>query len=145
MKIDPKLQAQVWQRVQGEQPRPSDQQMALLEAETAAQLQALMAYYPGKRQILQKMLTQCQDHLACLRGVEYLRRGLGQEMPAVKPRLKDEAAVVRKCYVNCLNLANLYEQNRSDPEYGLVYGEMARVKGQQCMQLLMLLGQNRKK
>ena len=145
MKIDPKLQAQVWQRVQGEQARPSDQQMALLEAETAAQLQALMAYYPGKRQILQKMLTQCQDHLACLRGVEYLRRGLGQEMPAVKPRLKDEAAVVRKCYVNCLNLANLYEQNRSDPEYGVVYGEMARVKGQQCMQLLMLLGQNRKK
>jgi hypothetical protein len=145
VKIDPKLQAQVWQRVQGEQPRPSDQQMALLEAETAAQLQALMAYYPGKRQILQKMLTQCQDHLACLRGVEYLRRGLGQEMPAVKPRLKDEAAVVRKCYVNCLNLANLYEQNRSDPEYGVVYGEMARVKGQQCMQLLMLLGQNRKK
>jgi hypothetical protein len=145
VKIDPKLQAQVWQRVQGEQPRPGDQQMALLEAETAAQIQALMAYYPGKRQILQKMLTQCQDHLACLRGVEYLRRGLGQEMPAVKPRLKDEAAVVRKCYVNCLNLANLYEQNRSDPEYGLVYGEMARVKGQQCMQLLMLLGQNRKK
>ena len=145
MKIDPKLQTQVWQRVQGEQPRPSDQQMALLEAETAAQIQALMAYYPGKRQLLQKMLTQCQDHLACLRGVEYLRRGLGQEMPAVKPRLKDEAAVVRKCYVNCLNLANLYEQNRSDPEYGLVYGEMARVKGQQCMQLLMLLGQNRKK
>ena len=145
MKIDPKMQALVWQRVQGEQPRPGDQQMALLEAETAAQIQALMAYYPGKRQLLQQMLTQCQDHLTCLRGVEYLRRGLGQEMPAVKPRLKDEAAVVRKCYVNCLNLANLYEQNRSDPEYGVVYGEMARVKGQQCMQLLMLLGQKRKK
>lgn len=145
MKIDPKLQAQVWQRVQGEQPRPSDQQMALLEAETAAQIQALMAYYPGKRQLLQQMLTQCQDHLACLRGVEYLRRGLRQELPAVKLRQKDEAAVVRKCYVNCLSLANLYEQNRSDPEYGVVYGEMARVKGQQCMQLLIFLGQNRKR
>lgn len=144
VKIDPKLQSQVWQRVQGEQAGPNEQRLSLLEAETAAQFQALMAYYPGKRQLLQQMLSQCQNHLACLQGVEYLRRGLRQSLPAVKPRLKDEAAIARKCYVNCLNLANLYEQNRNDPEYGVVYGELAHAKRQHCMQLLILMGQNRK-
>lgn len=145
VKIDPKLQSQVWQRVQGEQTGPNEQRIALLEVETAAQLQALMVYYPGKRQLLQQMLSQCQNHLACLQGVEYLRRGLRQSMPSVKSRLSDEAAIVRKCYVNCLTLANLYEQNGSDPEYGVVYREMAHAKRQHCMQLLMLLGRNRKK
>ncbi len=141
VKIDPKLQSQVWQRVQGEQQNPSEQRFRLLEGEIAAQIQALMAYFPAKRPLLRQMHGEVMGNIACLQGMEVLRRGQKGPVTQGKAGGKDAAAAVRRCYVNCLNLANAYDQARSDPEYGAVFGELAQVKRRHCRALLSLLGE----
>ena len=141
MKIDAKMQAQVWQRVQGEPVTVPEQRLLLLEMETAVQIQALMGYFPGKRQVLQGLLGQTQQHIACLQGIWYLRQGGSPSLQPGKLRERDGAAILRKCYVNCVSLVNFYGQKENDPEYGIVFGLLGEEKGRQGMALLQLLGQ----
>ncbi len=141
VKIDPKIQSQVWQRVQGEKAQAVTlERLLLLEAETAAQLQILQRHFPGNRAALQKMLAQTQSHIACLQGQHLLRKGSRCQRPTVKPGHNDPTALTRRCYVNCLNLANFYDNNRDDPEYGTVYADLAQEKRRHCTQLLTILG-----
>ena len=144
-KLDPKQQERVWQRVRGEQPAPPQEQMLMsIEAETIAQLQALIKYYPGKAQELRKILTQTQDHLACLQGMCLLRQGIKPPRPTGRARNTDPIALARKCYVNCIDLATKYTTGAEDPECGLVYAELAQSKRRHCTQLLSLLGSRNK-
>ena len=140
-KIDPQAQQRVWQRVRGEQPAaPQEQLLMVMEAEILAQLQALIRYFPGKAPELRSIQTQTQEHLACLQGMSLLRRGIKPHKSTGKAGNADPTALVRKCYVNCVNLAKNYEAASDDPEYGIAYAQMAAAKRRHCTQLLSLLG-----
>ena len=140
-KIDPQAQQRVWQRVRGEQPAaPQEQLLMVMEAEIFAQLQALIRYFPGKAPELRSIQAQTQEHLACLQGMSLLRRGIKPHKPTGKAGNADPTALVRKCYVNCINLAKNYEAASDDPEYGIAYAQMAATKRRHCTQLLSLLG-----
>ena len=140
-KIDPQAQQRVWQRVRGEHPdAPQEQRLMVMEAEILAQLQALIRYFPGKAPELRSIQTQTQEHLACLQGMSLLRRGIKPHKPTGKAGNTDPTALVRKCYVNCINLAKNYEAASDDPEYGIAYAQMATTKRRHCTQLLSLLG-----
>lgn len=142
--LDPKTQERVWQRVRGEEPAAVPAlSLMTTEAEVAAQLQLLMRNFPGKRKLLQTMLSQTRNHLTCLQGMCLLRQGKKPPRPAVRPRSTDTTALVRKCYVNCMNLAAKYDAGSADPEYGIVYAEMSHTKRRHCAQLLSLLGDHK--
>ena len=143
-KIDRSTAEQVWQRVRGEHAQPlQEQTLMAMEAEVAAQLQLLVRHFPGKAQMLRPMLQSTRQHLACLQGLHLLRRGSKAPIPTVKLHNRDLLALLRKCYVNCLNLATKYEAAAGDTEYGIVFAEMAQTKRHHCTLLLSLLG-NRK-
>ena len=143
-KIDRSTAEQVWQRVRGEQPQTlQESSLIALEAEVAAQLQLLTRHFPGNAQLLRAMLQATRQNIACLQGLQLLRRGSKAPIPALKPQNRDLLALIRKCYVNCLNLAGKYEAATGDAEYGIVFAEMAQTKRHHCAQLLSLLG-NRK-
>ena len=112
----------------------------LVREMTLAQLQALIRYFPGKAPELRSIQTQTQEHLACLQGMSLLRRGIKPHKPTGKAGNADPTALVRKCYVNCINLAKNYEAASDDPEYGIAYAQMAAAKRRHCTQLLSLLG-----
>ncbi|MBE6976377.1 MAG: hypothetical protein E7439_04185 [Ruminococcaceae bacterium] len=140
-RIDPHTQQRVWQRVRGEQPDAiQEQPLIAAEAEIAAQLQTLIRYFPGNSRMLKAMLTQTRHHLACLRGMHLLRQGINLPKSTGIHRNSDPTALVRKCYVNCLNLCARYAALSNDPEYGIVYAEMAATTRHHCAQLLTLLG-----
>ena len=137
--IDQDLQARVWSRVNGRTEQPPLPEMpgrfSELTGELAASYRYLGQKIPACRD-LEGKLKQNQSQifsLQALRGIRETRKGYNQ------PRGNSAAVLDRCCHLE-RRLADGLEKCRSDPEWGEVFGLLARQARQRCLAVLALRG-----
>ena len=145
--IDPKMAAQVWQRVR---PTPEDAPLppeaGLLELiarewEAAGTYLQLSRRYTGNvHQQFHKLFLREQAHTACLKGIYTLITGKKPTV-APAPHLTGQTPnYLRKCYGEAMHQLHQYEKRTDDPEYGHVFARIAQQEREHCMALLGLIG-----
>ena len=135
---DGQMAQRVWQRVRGaEEPILS---LLTLESQAAAAYGQLARRLPKHRKQFERMLQQTQYHIKCLRGMGYLTSGVRPARLPLKPRQETTAGLLRTCYLHSLKAAEGYAQHQDNPEYGIVFAQLAQEKRQHCALLLALLG-----
>ena len=104
--------------------------------------QALADYTKLQRQFPEmKLLAQdIRQHLACLRGIKFLKDGQRPAPVTAKTREEPLDTTLRRCYAGSLKAAGEYAALSEDPEYGCVYTQLADAKRRHCRFLLELLG-----
>ena len=141
--IDPKIAAEVWQRVQGEAPIPksrNSQAMLLREHTLFGAYTRLARQLPEYGGLLSRMAEQTRQDMACLRGVGILNEKPMGILPTVKPVLEPPELTLKKCYANVLQMTAAYDDMSADREYGCVYEFLASRKREHCCKILQLLG-----
>lgn len=137
-KYDPRMAQRVWNRVwaEPEQQRQESGGFLLMEA------QALADYTKQQRQFpeMKELAEDIRRHIACLRGIRYLKEGRRPEPIAVKARDELADTALRRCYVQSLKGAAVYAAQAEDPEYGCIYAQLADTKHRHCRILLEILG-----
>ena len=149
-KIDGAKVARVWQRVKTEQPeQPVQDGLPELIAGTwtaAAVYARLAKKMTGKATAtLQKMAQQEEQTCACLKGIYTLTKGKPPEVRAVLPGETEPLFALRRCYGQTLQRASRYREQSSDPEYGQVFGALEKQAQEQCLQILELVGNLKKR
>lgn len=142
-KIDPKVAAAVWQRVQGETeiPKRRHLQGLMLQENTAfSAYQRLARQLPEHSPVLTRMAEQTRQDMACLRGIAFLQEQPINTLLPVKPVLEPAALTLRKCYGSALSMAAAYDDLSADREYGCAYEELAQRKREHSCKILGLLG-----
>ena len=143
--IDPAKEAQVWQRVRGQQP-PEDpreglQELIAREWEVAGACLQLSRRFNGKQStLLRQLFEKEQAHGACLKGIYTLITGQ-------RPHVRSNATAsgfpeteLRRCYGKQMQNLAEYERRSSHPEYGHVFQDLARQEREHCHLLLEILG-----
>lgn len=141
--IDPKIAAEVWQRVQGEAPLPkgrSSQAMLLREYTLYGAYTRLARQLPEHSRVLNQMAEQVRQDMACLRGIGILNEKPQVTLPAVTPVLEPAELTLKKCYGNALQMAAAYDDMSADREYSYAYEFLASRKREHCCKILQLLG-----
>ena len=142
-KMDPQVAARVWQRVRGtgkSEETVGIQTMVAWEKETEAVLLWLSKRLPEKGYALQQMISDTRRHIACLQGIRQLSGEKPGGYTAGKLPSNDPAALLRRCYGQCLRVGAHYAQRAEDAQYGGVFGDMARTKRRHCALILEILG-----
>ena len=142
-RIDPKMEAEVWQRVQGDvavAKSKSSQAMLLREHGLWSAYSRLVKQLPEQSGMLKRMAEQSRQDMACLRGIGLLNDKPSGVLPAAKPVLEPPEVTLRRCYGNALQMGAIYDDMSADREYGCAYGFLASRKREQCCQILQLLG-----
>ncbi len=141
---DPKVAAQVWDRVKGANPAGDSQAiLKLIEEELldAATYQKLSRHLPPPQAAVARQLAQQeQAHAVCLKGIYTMLSG---EKPALSPpSVTDDppGIVLRRCYGREMRCLAQYEARRGDPLYGHVFRKLAQEEQAHCHRLLELLG-----
>lgn len=143
-RIDPAKAAAVWQRVHiTGQPRQDVQSLLTLiqdEVTDGIIYLQLSRQLTSHQALLRQMFQQEQSHAACLKGIYTLITG--QRPVLHSPKLTPEApeASLRRCYGREMHCLAQYEARSSDPEYGMVFSQLARQEQEHCRYLLELLG-----
>ena len=143
--FDQKRAAQIWQRVQGEQPqtRPEEGLLELIarETEDAAIYLSLARSVQGRAVgILRKLYEQEQTHAACLKGIYTLITGKRANVAIPKLTPDTPENILRRCYGREMRCLARYEQRVNDPEYGQVFLRLAEQERDHCKMILELLG-----
>ena len=145
--MDPQREAQVWQRVRGENSPPAappEAELLRLMMEkwsNAATYQQLARQFSGRdAATLQRLSREEMAHVNCLRGDYTLITG--NKPPIQKPAVPKETAAIalRKCYGREIRTLSEYERRSGDPEYGAVYRKLAQQEQEHGRILLELIG-----
>lgn len=146
---DPEKTARVFQRVRGEVPTPpaAPQDVRALPALIAGELSAAAAYrqlalqFTGEdAALLRKMSRQEQSHAACLKGLYTMLTGKHSTFRGDAPDRRNPEAVLRHCYLGELRSVAEYTSRQEDPEYGMVFAQLAQEEREHCRNVLSLLG-----
>ena len=141
---DPKVAAQVWDRVQNANPSGDSQAiLKLIEEELldAATYQKLARRLPPPQAAIARQLSQQeQTHAICLKGIYTMLSG---EKPTLSPpAVTDDppGITLRRCYGREMRCLAQYEARRGDPLYGHIFRRLAQEEQSHCHRLLELLG-----
>ena len=142
--IDPKKAAQVWQRVQSQNPTVPDQATLLTlivqEQEDAAAYLHLSRQFEGKdAATLRQIAYQEQSHAACLRGIYALQTGKKPELHTPPVPRENRKVLLRRCYSREMQSLAQYKARSNDPEYGHIFTRLAFQEQEHCHTLLLLL------
>ena len=135
---DSKMAQRVWQRVKGT--RESVGALMAAESQCVGICRALARQMPEKSGQIKALEEQCQQHIRCLKGIEYLVSGShGGHLP-LKPRQETRAGLLRAGYLQCIKAAREYRRWAEDEEYGLCFQLLADQKQRQSLTFLEILG-----
>lgn len=141
--IDAIKAAQVWQRVQGQQPDPKEglQELIAREWEVASTCLQLSRRMTGKQSTLLRQLHEKeQGHMACLKGIYTLITGQRPHVRGFAAAAGFPEAELRRCYGKQMQNLAEYERRSNHPEYGHIFGNLAHQERQHCHLLLEILG-----
>ena len=145
--IDREKAARVWQRVQGNAPNPSPQEVQGLPELIAEEWQDATTYLNLSRMLtgrasmlLRKMYEEEQAHTACLKGIYTLITGNRPTVRAVPLPTEDVLTTLRRCYGREMRCLAGYEARSNHPEYGPVFARLAEQEREHCHKVLELLG-----
>ena len=145
--LDREMQKRVWQRVQSREPEqmpqlPMDNIKPLIL--TAQENLAAYQYLSGQmgqryRDTLTHLQRETQKSIACMQGVCHMR-GEQVKVPQIKAAREPGRRMLGKCYHRERKLWREWEQRISDPEHGVVFGQMANQSRERCGMIMELLG-----
>ena len=137
-KYDPQMAQRVWNRVWTE-PEPAaeaDGHFMMAEVQALADYTSLLRRFPE----IKPLAEDIRHHIACLRGIRFLKDGSRPKPVSGKPRQETEETTLRRCYAQSLKTAAEYAARSEDPEYGCVYAQLAESKRRHCRILLQVIG-----
>lgn len=145
--LDKDLQKRVWQRVQSrEEPTQVSLQSDPLKAliltareNNAAYGQLLRKMGQKDRITMNRMLRETGRNIAAMLGICRLR-GESAKVPRIPPVREPVRRSLEKCYHRERKLSGEWERRASDPEHGVVFGQMAAQAKARCMALAEMLG-----
>ena len=141
--IDPTKEAQVWQRVQGQQldPREGLQELIAREWEVSGTCLQLSRRLSGRESLLLRQLHEKeQGHTACLKGIYTLITGQRPHARGTMIAAGHPETELRRCYGKQMQNLAEYERRSSHPEYGHIFAGLARQEREHCHLLLEILG-----
>lgn len=137
--IDQDLQARVWSRVNSRAELPplpeKPGRFSELTGELAANYRYLGQKIPACRDLEGKLL-QNQNQIFSLQALRGIRESRKNHTP---PREATRLVLQRCCHLE-RRLAEGLDQCRGDPEWGEVFGLLARQARQRCLMVLALWG-----
>jgi hypothetical protein len=92
------------------------------------------------REILGQLARQEQKLAARLAGIRLLITGETQAPPALNLPKEPLERALRRCFGMHLRNMKAWEAQSDHPEYGAIFGELARQQRDQCILVLELLG-----
>ena len=148
MKMDAGQAAEVWRRVRGEQsatradPIEDIQGLILEEWTAAATYLQLSRRMQGKEAAArcQQLFREEQAHVACLRGIYTLVKGVKPASHNVPVEQERVEIALRKCYGRQMRMLMEYEKRSADREYGPVFARLAEQEREHCRMVLELIG-----
>ena len=136
------MEKRVWQRVM-QQTQPENTALKSLAMESQEAMteyrQLLKAKVESIREVGRQLLKAEQENMACLRGMHYLQTGEPMKLPMVSALPADLKRMVRR-YHSGRRIWLEYVSRSAEPEWGTVFGEMAKRQEQQCDRLCQLVG-----
>ena len=143
--IDPMKQAEVWQRVRGEQLQPllgdGLQELIARGWEVAGICLQLSRRFNGKPGAqLRQLYEKEQGHVSCLKGVYTLITGRRPHIHGVPGAGGLPEAELRRCYGKQMQNLAEYERRSNHPEYGHIFKSLAHQEREHCHLLLEVLG-----
>jgi len=139
-KYDSRMAHRVWDRVWAEPETEHCGHLMMCEAQALADYTKLQRLFPEMKPLAQDI----GQHIACLRGIKFLKDGLRPAPVSAKAREEPLDTTLRRCYAGSLKAAGEYAALSEDPEYGCVYSQLADAKHRHCRILLELLGRTEK-
>lgn len=141
-KINPKQAAGVWERVTaGREQKVSMEQLVLDSWENAMGFLHLSRRVQGNKGArLHSLYQGAQQSTDCLRGICLLLTGSRPTLGNKPPKQESVESGLRSCYGRAMRLLARLEENRTDSQYGAVFGRLAVQQQEQCRQILELLG-----
>ena len=138
--FDEELEKRVWQRVRGQEQLPL-QSMAAAEKSSAAVYLMLSRLMQGRqKELLRQLYHREQNHSRFLNGISILREGKALTARPTPPEGQRIEQLLRRCYAGCLKACQEYEKYAADPEYGHIFGHMAREEQENGRMILEILG-----
>lgn len=147
-RIDPKMAARVWQRVQAAREDTSVVQelpdlkelIARLWVDGALCRQLSRTCRGRDRALLDGIGRQKQEGVARLKGILAMQTGVRTQIPAPPVPRGNREQLLRLCCDGTAHCSARLQQLTTDPRYGSDYSAMAEQVGWQHRQLLGLLG-----
>ena len=133
-KIDPKMAARVWDRVQAPAKAGLDTN-ALLPLIREEWLDALVCKQLGEN------AERPQEIAACLKGIYRILTGGLPKMRAPQVNPEKPPVLLRQSFHRRMQLFAQYEKLQSDPRFGPVFGRLAVLSQVQACKILEQLGQ----
>lgn len=142
-KLDPKMEAQIWQRVIGK-PQPTNEQirpLLLMAWESVGVYRQLMGQLTGKKQERMKQLHERSARAVdCLLGIQTMS-GIPSGKLRPQPVPKESARrLLEKSYHRSLRLMTEYAARVAMPEFGTVYQHLWDWEKETCAVLAELIG-----
>ena len=142
-RVDPNKAAAVWQRVHATgQTKPNLRELPAIIQQI---LTDMSIYQSLSRKISANPLPQqlyrlCSGQAACLRGI--CRMATGTFPPPFTPGTPQEPVepALRHNYSHALQRISKYESLSTDPEYGIVFAQLAQQEKEHCRFIPELLG-----
>lgn len=133
-KIDPKMAARVWDRVQSP-PKQGLDANSLLPLIREEWLDALVLKHLGQS------ADRPQENTACLKGIYRILTGGPPKMSAPQWKQERPPALLRQSFHRRMQLFAEYEKLQTDPRFGPVFGRLAVLSQVQACKILELFGQ----
>ena len=144
--MDPKVEQQVWQRVRGQAgpaPEREDLQALIRSArEAAAVYRYLMGSLTGRAGDQARLLWQTQQQtVACLKGIYRLSGGAGRKEKGVSAPREPAQRLLERAYFRAKKTVTEYAARELDPQFGVVFRQLARQEESQCAVIAGALGE----
>lgn len=139
--MEPDREAQVWQRVlAAPQARQTAdlRQLLILSGDLAAVYRRLVQDNPGKERLKKLYEGELAD-MACLRGMCALS---GETVKSQIPQPSQEKGMkaLPQCFHRARRAAAEYTARIADPEFGVIFEELAKRQRERCVLILGILG-----
>ena len=136
-KYDSRMAQRVWERVRSEpETEKSWGHLMMAEAQALGNYTVLQGHFPE----MKPLTRDIRQHIACLRGIRFLKEGQRCDPVTVKATDEPQETMLRRCYGLSLRLAGEYDALAADPEFGCVCAQLAETKRRHCKALLSILG-----
>ena len=132
-RIDPKMAARVWNRVQAP-PKTGLDANLLLPLIREEWLDTLVLKHLGQN------TDRPQDNAACLKGMYRILTGSLPKMAAPQWKQEKPPALLRQSFDRRMQLLQQYGSLQTDPRFGPVFGHLAAVSLVQACKILEALG-----
>lgn len=143
--IDQDIEQKVWQRVlaqpQARSGREDLRSLMLAALETAEIYRLLAGMLTGKaRERVNGLWEGEQANAACLRGMQRLSGGTAEKGAALRLPKESARRLLEKSYHRTRRAMTEYTSYLADPEFGVVFQQMADRERAHCAVIAQLLG-----